>query len=476
MKRRCTSRRGVVEIYRRELGDFPPRAFAYRFGASEDLVLRFGIHRKLDKHTGCVNTVSFNADGDILASGSDDTKVILWDWDAGLVKLSFNSGHSDNVFQALFMPYTDDRTIITCAADGEVRQAQVLEGGQVATTLLAEHDGRAHKLAIEPGSPHVLYSCGEDGLVQHIDLRTKIAMKLFTCKSDNGAVILLNTIAIDRRNPNIFAIAGSNEYARVYDIRKYKWDGSTDRSYPTNYYCPRHLIGDKYVGITGLAFSDQSELLMSYNDELIYLFSKDQGLGPNPVQESSKSTMKANVGDAAESNSLPSPIDGDQTGPQVYKGHRNYETVKGVSFFGRNCEYVTSGSDCGRIFIWRKKDGKLLRVMGGDRYVVNCIESHPYSAVIATSGIEKDIKIWTPNATEPAPPVNLEEIKPNERRSYFPFALPEDMVAQIMMLQGMGTRSSDGDEEAAAVELMDFVMHFNNRRSSFDENEGSSDC
>lgn len=96
-------------------------AILFEFIFSEqDLVLRFGVHRKLDNHRGCVNTVSFNADGDTLVSGSDDRKVILWDWDAGRVKLSFDSGHSNNVFQARFMPYTGDRIIITCAADGEV--------------------------------------------------------------------------------------------------------------------------------------------------------------------------------------------------------------------------------------------------------------------------------------------------------------------------------------------------------------------
>lgn len=82
--------------------------------------MRFRIYRKLDNHRGCVNTVSFNADGDILISGSDDQKVILWNWDAGHIKLSFDSGHSNNVFHARFMPYTDDRTIVTCAADGQV--------------------------------------------------------------------------------------------------------------------------------------------------------------------------------------------------------------------------------------------------------------------------------------------------------------------------------------------------------------------
>lgn len=86
----------------------------------QDLVLRLDVLCKLDKHRGCVNTVCFNASGDILVSGSDDRKIILWDWESGRVKLSFHSGHSNNVFQAKMMPYSDDRSIVTCAADGQV--------------------------------------------------------------------------------------------------------------------------------------------------------------------------------------------------------------------------------------------------------------------------------------------------------------------------------------------------------------------
>lgn len=94
--------------------------FVFLVHGYQDLVLRLDILRKLDKHRGCVNTVSFNAAGDILVSGSDDRRIILWDWETGEIKLSFHSGHHNNVFQAKIMPYTDDRSIVTCAADGQV--------------------------------------------------------------------------------------------------------------------------------------------------------------------------------------------------------------------------------------------------------------------------------------------------------------------------------------------------------------------
>ncbi|KAJ8618222.1 hypothetical protein MRB53_014408 [Persea americana] len=402
-KKRRTIGQGIEELWQREVGETSPRAFAHRVGASQDLVLRLDIHKKLDKHRGCVNTVCFNE---------------------GCVKLSFHSGHTNNVFQAKMMPYSDDRSIVTCAADGQVRYAFIKEDGRAETTNLGKHQGRVHKLAIEPGSPHIFYSCGEDGLVQHFDLRTRTATELFTChsfddKSRYMPIVHLNAIAIDPRNPNIFAIAGSDEYARLYDIRKCKLDGSTDFGHLVDCFCPQHLIGDVQVGITGLAFSDQTT-----------------GIGCDTI--------------------VSSPQDvGSRPGPQVYKGHQNRETVKGVSFFGPNCEYVASGSDCGRIFIWRKKDEELLRVMPADRTVVNCIERHPHATILASSGIDNDIKVWTPKATERASlPVKIEELKFKRKKSMH--QLSSDLIMRIFA-SGLEHRGDDHAERAAFVEyLMDF--------------------
>ncbi|KAJ0700103.1 putative transcription factor WD40-like family [Helianthus annuus] len=405
----------VADICRREIGRISCRKFANRLAASEDLVLRFELLKKLNKHKGCVNTVSFNPDGDVLVSGSDDRKVILWDWETGNVKLSFHSGHGNNIFQAKIMPGTDDRSIVTCAADGQVRHAMIPECGEVETKLLAKHQGRAHKLTSEPGSPHIFYTCGEDGLVQHFDLRTGMATELFSCRPvpDRSfvGVVNLNSIAIDSRNPNLFAIAGSDEFTRLYDIRRYKWDGSAAFGKPADYFCPKHLIGDENLGITGLAFSDQSELAVSYCDEHIYLFPKGTGLGSDV--------------NAIFANSMGSDSEmeiEDDVGIKVYKGHRNCVTVKGVNFFGPKCEYVVSGSDCGRMFIWRKSDSELLRVMEADKQVVNCIEPHPHITMLASSGIERDIKIWTPTAVQKATlPARIDKVFEPRRFRFFPY-------------------------------------------------------
>lgn len=62
--------------------------------------------------------------------------------------------------------------------------------------------------------------------IPQIDLKTSIATELFTCQSGQHenyiSAVLLNAIAIDPRNPNFFAVGRSDEFAQLFDIRKYK--------------------------------------------------------------------------------------------------------------------------------------------------------------------------------------------------------------------------------------------------------------
>ncbi|XP_071137379.1 DDB1- and CUL4-associated factor 6-like isoform X1 [Mytilus edulis] len=78
-----------------------------------------------------------------------------------------------------------------------------------------------------------------------------------------------------------------------------------------------------------------------------------------------------------------------------FKGHRNARTmIKEANFWGDG--YVMSGSDCGHIFIWDRHTARLVMLLEGDRHVVNCLQPHPYDPILASSGIDYDIKIWSP--------------------------------------------------------------------------------
>lgn len=86
-----------------------------------------------------------------------------------------------------------------------------------------------------------------------------------------------------------------------------------------------------------------------------------------------------------------------------FVGHCNVGTdIKQASFLGQQGEYIASGSDDGKWFIWEKKTGRLIKMLIGDEAVVNCVQCHPTDCVVATSGIDSTIKIWTPSASVPS--------------------------------------------------------------------------
>lgn len=130
--------------------------------------------------------------------------------------------------------------------------------------------------------------------------------------------------------------------------------------------------------------------------------------------------------DEDEGDRLFTPEDADshQAVPVVYPrtrftGHCNIETVKDVNFLGPHDEFVTSGSDDGNFFIWRKSTGELVDILEGDKHVVNVIESHPHLPLVAVSGMDTTVKLFAPARGVPSFSRwnNAETIKKNNARA-----------------------------------------------------------
>jgi nuclear receptor interaction protein len=83
---------------------------------------------------------------------------------------------------------------------------------------------------------------------------------------------------------------------------------------------------------------------------------------------------------------------------RVYRGHCNVKTVKDVNYFGLDDEYIVSGSDDGNLFIWDRKTTQLVNILEGDGEVVDVAQGHPYETMLAVSGIDHTIKIFSPDA------------------------------------------------------------------------------
>ncbi|GFN77902.1 Ddb1- and cul4-associated factor 6-like [Plakobranchus ocellatus] len=92
-----------------------------------------------------------------------------------------------------------------------------------------------------------------------------------------------------------------------------------------------------------------------------------------------------------------------------YSGHRNCRTmIKEANFYGDS--FVMSGSDCGRILFWERETGQLVMYLDADKHVVNCVQPNPYAPILASSGIDYDVKIWSPSEQD----CQFDELKATE--------------------------------------------------------------
>lgn len=57
-------------------------------------------------------------------------------------------------------------------------------------------------------------------------------------------------------------------------------------------------------------------------------------------------------------------------------------------------------SDEGNFYIWERPTNKIVAVYKGDTTIVNVVQPHPYLCFLATSGIDHEIRLWSPKADE----------------------------------------------------------------------------
>lgn len=197
------------------------------FYASRHVVERLELSLCLRKHKGCVNSLNFNRAGNLLCTGSDDKRIIVWDWARNKTNYVFKSGHTENIFQTKFVDSIGCLDIISASRDGQVRRSVIPPsgGGTIHTTCLYRHRGAVHKLVVVPQSTSEIISVGEDGFIKHKDLRSDETatdmVKVVTKTSKRTNKVRLFSVAHNPFTPEI-CVCGCDNLVRVYDKRNMK--------------------------------------------------------------------------------------------------------------------------------------------------------------------------------------------------------------------------------------------------------------
>ncbi|XP_017492608.1 PREDICTED: DDB1- and CUL4-associated factor 6-like [Rhagoletis zephyria] len=298
-----------------------PRSVTLNYIASTkdslDYVQRLGLMSRLHVHSGCVNTVCWNNTGEFLLSGSDDQCVAITNPHNQEVLLKYKTAHRANIFSARFMPRTDGHSIVSCSGDGIVLHTELLApyirrqkttpsnniNSAITSTRnvdpmlpIYEHNeneaklsffnchksGTTYEVLTIPSEPRSFMSCGEDGTVRLFDLRQTSSCHKTCCK-DNILIFspsAVNAMDLSPISNYYVAVGSSDAIVRVYDRRYLSVIDFSDSSIPTT---ERHtrpikaypipMTTNRQYRITCVKYSpEESELLVSYSSEYLYLF------------------------------------------------------------------------------------------------------------------------------------------------------------------------------------------------------------
>ncbi|MEH2276031.1 MAG: hypothetical protein V7K40_14895 [Nostoc sp.] len=120
----------------------------------------------LQAHSGLVRSVAFSPDGKILASGSSDNTIKLWDITTG-AQIHTIQAHSDSLRSVAFSP--DGKTLASGSSDNTIKLWDVKTGAQIRT--LQAHSQWVWSVAFSPDGK-TLASGSYDNTIKLWDVKT----------------------------------------------------------------------------------------------------------------------------------------------------------------------------------------------------------------------------------------------------------------------------------------------------------------
>ena len=307
----------------------------------------------LPGHSSFVNSLAISPDGQILASGSWDRTIKIWNLETGEF-VGTLMGHSDRVNSVAI---SGDGKMLASGSSDETIKFWNLHTGELLFTFPG-HSMEVNSVAISPTGQVIASSGGADNTIKLWNLRTGELLRTFRGHSDNVNAVVFSP------DGKILASGSSDATSKVWDVESGK--------------LLRTLSGLN-VGVNSVAIGPGGQILASVsNDYTIKLRNLHTG-----------SLLRILNSNSDRGRGVPSL--------EMNEGlHilQNYVSRGDSVAISRDGLTLASGCDDNTIKIWNLLTGELLSSLNGHLGTVYSVAIAPSGNILVSGSADETIKIW----------------------------------------------------------------------------------